>query len=265
MAPRKVEVTAQVQGKGEISEVFTSGVLAWSKLAVGGLGDIVKDRLRLVRKAGCTGFQLFGMLFLMWMAQLRGQRRLHEAAKNCSKALAVVLGVRKWCSQSAMSRTLASVGHEQSRDFSDWLLTEALPVVPLECDESAFHHDTFGHAWRFFDTDGRVQTQRQRGLPEDEDSPEPVRRAANIAKPGYPGRKRGEVQFHKMIVQDAGTARYLGVRLAPGNGEHHDEMLWAAEQCAVESDRLGVLREHAVLRFDGKSSGQPNLHVLVAH
>ncbi len=78
--------------------------------------------------------------------------------------------------------------------------------------------------------------------------PEPVRRAGEIAKPGYSGRKRGEVQFHQMIVQDAGTGRYLGLRAAPGNGEHRAEMTWAAERCALWSDRLEVARDRAVLR-----------------
>jgi hypothetical protein len=62
-----------------------------------------------------------------------------------------------------------------------------------------------------------------------------------------------------MLVQDAGTGRDLGIRFAPGNGEHHAEMVWAAVLCALWSDRIGVELARAILRFDGKSSGLPSL------
>lgn len=259
MASRTVKVTTRKQGKEEISEVFTLGVAAWAKLVATGFDDAVRESFRLARKGGCTGYELFGQLFMMWMAQLRGQRALQKEASSCSEALALAIGSRQWRSQSSMSRALAAVTPEQSREFADWLLTEALPATLLDRDESTFHHDTFGERWRFYDTDGRVRAMRQRGLPEGEDLPEPVRRAQGLAKPGYPGRKRGEVQDHQMLVQDAGTGRYLGIRLAPGNGEHHAEMVWAAVLCALWSDRIGVELARAILRFDGKSSGLPSL------
>ena len=104
-----------------------------------------------------------------------------------------------------MSRALQSVPPQQSRDFCDWLLGDALPVGELDRDPSVCHVDTFGNRWRMVDFDGRVHGIRKRALPESDEHPAAKRRSSELAQPGYPGRKRGEVQYHRMIVQDAGT------------------------------------------------------------
>ena len=259
MAARKVDVTVEDRAKGEIPECLTVGVLAWGKLAAAGLVEQFGQRLLLERKDGCTGAVLFGRLLLMSFGNLRGQRPLQRAAIGCEDALAAAIGARQWHTQASMSRTMGSATAEQVRDFVDWLLGEALPVGALDRDDSAFHRDTLGEPWRMVDADGRVIAVRQRGLPEGDELPTAKRLASSIAKPGYPGRKRGEVQFHQMIVQDAGTGRWIGVRLGPGGGDHHEDMRWAALRAAHWGDRLGLERGRVCMRFDGKAAGAPSL------
>ena len=259
LAARSVDVTVEHRAKGEIPECFTLGVLAWSKLAAAGLVEQFGQRLLLERKDGCTGAVLLGRLLLMSFGNLRGQRALQRGAAGCEDALAAVTGARRWHTQASMSRSLGSVTAEQAREFADWLLGEALPVGALDRDDSAFHRDTLGEPWRMVDADGRVIAVRQRGLPEGDGLPTARRLAASIAKPGYPGRKRGEVQFHQMKVQDAGTGRWIGVRLGPGGGDHHEDMCWAALRAAQWSDRLGIERSRVCTRFDGKAAGAPSL------
>lgn len=231
----------------------------WLRLESLGVVDLVRQRLRLERKDGCCGQELFGLLFLMFMAVLQGQRALQRAAAHCKKALAEVLGARTFRSQASMSRALQSVTAEQSRAFSDWLLGEALEVGDLDRDDSVYHVDTFGQRWRMVDFDGRVHAIRRRGLTESPERPEPRRRSAALTAPGYSGRKRGEAQYHRMVVQDAGTARYLGVRLGPGNGAHRADMSWAVERVGQWADELDVSRNRICARFDGKASGLPSL------
>jgi len=259
MPAREVRVTVEKQRKGQVAEVFTTGVLAWAWLLQTGIVDEAKRRLHLQRKSGCTGVDLFGQLVLMWMSLAVGQRALQEKAESCKKELATVIGSKSWYGQSCMSRTFDSVTEEQGDTFGDWLLNTALPVGALERDGSTCHRDTFGAFWRVVDVDGRVHAMRQRALPEGEDLPDPVRLASKAAKPGYPGRKRGETQLHQMIIQDAGTGRFLGVRTRPGNGEHPVEMKWAAEMTGKWADQLECPRDHMILRFDGKASGMPSL------
>ena len=264
MAAKNQNIKIARRERGEIPERFTTAVLAWAKLSSCGMTAEVSERLRLERKDGCSGPVLFGMLVLMHLSNLCGQRALQEAASGCEEALATAIGARNWYSQSSMSRALASVTAEQSQSFCDWLLDEALAVGRLDRDDSTFHRDTFGESWRITDTDGRVVGVRQRALPEDEDLPVAKRLAASIAKPGYPGRKRGEVQFHRMVIQDSGTGRYLGVRLAPGGGDHCAEMRFAAARTAQLSDSLGFPRARTALRFDGKAAGAPSPLVCIA-
>lgn len=263
MAQREVKVTIDKKALGRIPEIFTMPLVAWVWLLHFGIIDEVKRRLRLRRKSGCNGWELFGMLVLLWLAKVGGQRGLEKNAKGCSEALATVIGMRRWYGQSSMSRTLESVTQQQSREMGDYLLRTAFPVSALERDRSTFHRDTFGEYWRVVDVDGRAHPLRQRGLPEGDDLPEAIRQAEELAKPGYRGRKRGEVQFHEMSLQDAGTGRALGVRVEPGNGDHPTEMNWAAETTALWADQLGIPRDHMVLRFDGKSSGTPSLMACV--
>lgn len=259
MTARRVSVTTSKRAAGEVAEVFTTAVVGWLHLDSLGIVEQVRKRFYLQRKDGCCGQELFGLLFFATMSGLGGQRSLQRAAAHCKAALADVMGSRSFRSQSSMSRALKSVTSEQSREFCDWLLGESLAVDEFERDRSTFHLDTFGEPWRMVDFDGRVHAIRNRALPQDEDSPEPVRRSSDLARPGYPGRKRGEVQYHRMVVQDAGSSRYLGVRLGPGNGDHRDDVSWAVDRIAAWADRLGVPRKSVCARFDGKAAGVPAL------
>jgi len=259
MSARRVCVTTSRRASGEIAEVFTTAAAGWLRLDELGIVEQVRQRLRLERKDGCCGQELFGLLFLLFMSGLAGQRALQRAAAHCKKALSDVLGARTFRSQASMSRALRSVHSQQSREFCDWLLGGALPVGELERDSSAWHFDTFGERWRMVDFDGRVHTIRKRALPESPEHPEASRRSSELAKPGYSGRKRGEVQYHQMVVQDAGTGRYLGVRLGPGNGDHRTDVQWAVERIAEWADALDAPPRRVCARFDGKAAGAPAL------
>lgn len=259
MAVSRINVTTVTRANNEIPERFTVAVLAWSKLVDGGLIEKVGERLLLDRKDGCTGSILFAKLLLMSFGNVRGQRALQRAASGCETALAAVIGCRRWYRQAAMSRALKSVTAQQSRAFSDWLLCAALPVGALDRSEHAAHRDTLGGQLRVFDVDGRVRAIRQRGLPESNELPASNRMAAPMAKPGYPGRKRGEVQFHQLIVQDAGTSRWIGTCIGPGGGDHRRDMNWAVDRVVAFTNELGISPSDACLRFDGKASGAPSL------
>ena len=257
MAHGKIKVTLHERKSGEIPEVFTVGAAAVTRLERIDFGEEVARRLILPRKDGMTGDILFNLLVLMTFGNVRGQRALQTKARGATDALANAVRARHWFKQAAMSRALRSVTPETSRTFCDWLLNGALPISAVERSASAFHRDAMGQRWRVYDTDGRVRAIRQRGLPTGEDLPEPRRHAEQVAKPGYPGRKRGETQFHQMIVQDAGAGAFIGVRIGLGNGAHRDDMRWAAETAAQYHRRLDADEAKAILRFDGKAAGMP--------
>lgn len=257
MAHGKIKVTLHQRQSGELPEVFTVGAAAIARLEGIDFVDEVARRLALPRKDGMTGDILVNLLLLMMFGQVRGQRALQSKAKGATNALANVVRSRHWFGQAAMSRALRSVGEPASRTFCDWLLGEALPISAVERSPSAFHRDALGNSWRVYDVDGRVRAIRQRGLPTGPDSPEPRRLAEHVAKPSYSGRKRGETQFHQMIVQDAGAGAFIGVHIGRGGGAHLPDMRWAAQTAMRYHRRLDSNDVKAILRFDGKSAGVP--------
>jgi hypothetical protein len=259
MAEHRVSVTVARPGAGELPEGFSEFVILWQMLDQPGVIDQVAERLELKRKDGCCGLEVFAQLLAMWTSGAVGQRALERASEGHGAALAAAAGLRRWVSQASLSRGLASVEEDQGLRFSQWLLSEAMGVSESERDSSTFYYDAFGQPWRLVDVDGRVKAFRQRGLPQGPDLPEAQRRAEGLARPGYPGRKRGEVQLHEMIVQDAGTGRFLDVRLAPGNGQRRVEMDRAAQVAAHYGRALGPDPSRVVLRYDGESAGEANV------
>jgi hypothetical protein len=259
MAEHRVSVTVARPGAGELPEGFSEFVILWQMLDQPGVIDQVAERLELKRKDGCCGLEVFAQLLAMWTSGAVGQRALERASEGHGAALAAAAGLRRWVSQASLSRGLASVEEDQGLRFSQWLLSEAMGVSESERDSSTFYYDAFGQPWRLVDVDGRVKAFRQRGLPQGPDLPEAQRRAEGLARPGYPGRKRGEVQLHEMIVQDAGTGRFPDVRLAPGNGQRRVEMDRAAQVAAHYGRALGPDPSRVVLRYDGESAGEANV------
>ena len=259
MPQSRVSVTHSTRPPSDLPDCFSETVIGWRQLESLGIPRETADRLVLDRTDGCCGAELFGMLYTMWTSGAVGQRPLQRAVRGHTRELAGLLGQREWVSQSSMSRALRSVDLDCGRAFCDWLLSEALPVAAVEQSEAAFHCDTRGERWRVVDIDGRVRAFRRRKLPAADVALSPKRRTDGLATPGYVGRKRGETQYHQMVVQDAGAGRTLSLMLAPGNGDHRGEMTHAFAAAARWADLLGLPRQRMVTRFDGKA---PSIELL---
>lgn len=254
-----LSVTHSTRNSADLPDCFSELVIHWPHLMSLGLVDAVSERLVLDRTDGCCGVELFGHLMAMFTSGHVGQRPIQEAARGHGQELASLLGLRHWTTQSSISRALKCVDRESCQTFGDWLLTDALAPASVERTAGAFHHDTLGSPWRVIDIDGRVRAFRQRKLPTSDKLLPPKRHSDQLAQPGYSGRKRGEVQYHQMVVQDAGAGRTLSLSMAPGNGEHRVEMAHAFQMVGRWADRLGIDRSRAIARFDGKSAGVPSL------
>ncbi len=74
------------------------------------------------------------------------------------------------------------------------------------------------------DVDGTRQAASPRALPHLPTLPEPQRRLAQVAAPGYTGRKRGEVVRTRTTILQAHTHQWLGTFAGPGNGDLRGEL-----------------------------------------
>lgn len=263
MTRPKRSVTHSRRRSSDLPDVFSSLVLVWTYLEKAGVAEQIRERLVLDRTRGVCGVELVAYLVAMWTSGHVGQRALQDVAEGHHAELCTLLGLRQWATQASISRALSCVNVETGMAFCDWLLGEALPPDAAELSDAAFHRDTYGEKWRVVDTDGRVSALRQRALPRSSGEFQ-KRHADTLAAAGHAGRKRGEVQFHQMIVQDAGGGRTLSVSIAPGNGEHRKELTHAITIGAQWADRLNLPRRRLILRFDGKSPGVPALAACLA-
>jgi hypothetical protein len=164
-------------------------------------------------------------------------------------------GQRKWPSPSAISRLLGAVTPEQAERYSQWLLNEALPMGAVARHEAVRCYDRFGEGWEVYDWDPTYTVLRQRALPSSPEMPEARRRCAELAAPGHPGRKRGEVQFGRATLQHSGSSQWVGLWCVAGNAPRGEQTRQAIEAIRAYCERHELAVERAVLRSDGQAGG----------
>lgn len=102
-----------------------------------------------------------------------------------------------------------------------------------------------------FDVDGTKKPARQRDLVSSPEYPPAQRRAGRLCKPGYTGRKRGEVVRTRTTVQQSHTQEWLGTFSAEGNGKPVQELRRACEACVSYLVHHQMPAESGILRLDG--------------
>lgn len=153
-------------------------------------------------------------------------------------------------SRSALSRFLA-----------------ALDEPTVEALRTQFLHDLFERAAPFsspsglwdrrdqqyvvLDVDGTRQAARQRALPHLPTLPTPHRRLAQVAAPGYTGRKRGEVVRTRTTILQVHTHQWLGTFGGPGNGDLRGDLQRACQLAIPYATNHQLLPSQILLRLDG--------------
>ncbi|OGV74741.1 MAG: hypothetical protein A3K18_15135 [Lentisphaerae bacterium RIFOXYA12_64_32] len=234
------------------------GVFIIEWLRQQGLWAEAAERLQIQREGGYAGID--ALMFLSYFFGSRtpiGIKEFSDRARDYHEQLAAV-GGRHWLpTQSSMSRILAAVEAESAREFGSWLLLHAPGIVSVLQHPSVLARDAVGAGWHVFDWDPTVTTLRHRALPVFERMPDGRRRSESLAQPGYPGRKRGDVQFSRATLQHAGSGLWLGIEMAPGNGAQREAVQSAVQQVVATCKMAEIALDHAVLRMDGASGNVP--------
>ena len=159
-------------------------------------------------------------------------------------------------SRSAFSRFLADVPDDAVASlralFFQNLLQHGLqgPLIGGVSDRSGQRHIVF-------DVDGTRQAARQRSLVAGPDYPPARRRFERVCKPGYTGRKRGEVVRTRSVVQQAHSQEWLGTWGAPGNGEGWADLVKAGACIGDYMKHHSLPPSVAVVRLDGLYGHSP--------
>ena len=188
----------------------TSGLWAWAATQV------------LNRRAGAYEVcDLLLFLCCFFSASNRGESiaSFAERSGELGSELAAIGDRRCWMTQGSVSRAFSAVELGFAQELSKRLL--AVSSRPVACSPlcaATGYFDGEGAAWWVGHWDTTVNTMRKRALPEGDDLPQPHRHVDDLGSPGYPGRKRGDVQFSRSVLQDAVSAVWLHLDIEPGNG-----------------------------------------------
>lgn len=230
-------------------------VVEW--LHAHGVLDGIGERLRIQREGGYVGLDL--VLFLLFFLTQKldgGIKGFGERARPHTRQLGALGDRRRLPAPPSVSRILAATASEHTETLSEWLLLEACSGATLLAHPSVAALDAVGKGWHVFDLDPTNEVLRQRALPDFDDLP-PARRRTVEARRGYTGRKRGDVQLSRMTLQHAGSGLYLGLWMAPGNGEWREHSEAAVRRVRDVCDRMGESASRALVRVDGAGGNVP--------
>lgn len=247
-----------------LPDSVTTSVALLLHLRESGTLSLLGERIQIPRQGGYPGIDFVIFFVLLFGATVRHSIKsfyLYLLDRKLVRVLGALAGRRRIASQSSISRGLDEVPIEMVRKNARWMLVEGGLVPEVLRHPWVMNLDGLGRGWHFFDYDGTVEVLRQRHLHRDEDTdrPPPRRRSENLAAPGYPGRKRGDVQVHRSMLSHAGSGMALDARMAPGNGERRAELASAlATLCAV-CEMMGHPLSQALIRMDGEFGWVPEL------
>lgn len=258
MARGSVEVTFGAEDGSRIPDNLTEGAALLLDLQRRGVLSAVGERLKIRRQGGFPGLDVWIALLLFFTTgATAGIKSFWEVARPHKLRLAALAGRRSITSPPALSRALDAVELELLRPVGGWLLRGLAEVDDVMKHPSAQTFDTLGRPWHAFDVDPTVRALRHRALPAGDDLPEVLRRSDETGKPGYKGRKRGDIVFRRTTAQHAGSAVWVHAHLSPGNGDGVVEFELALDAVVETCDRLGHARERAFVRMDGEHGNVP--------
>ncbi len=258
MARKQLNVAVKDVDPGLIPEHLVPGGVMLVDLEARGAFDKAGVRLKVRRQGGYPALDLWILCLLYHSCGGQtGLKKWWKGAQAHAVPLGAAAGRLRLPSPSSVSRGLGAMEEGLVREAASWMLTEVVDVDAMLRHPTMFTYDTRGQAWHVFDLDPHVTPLHQRGLPEDADLPEPQRRSEDTGKPGYTGRKRGNVQFRRMDVQHAGSGLWVHAHLHRGNGDGVADLDLAFGSVTGLLGRLKHPRSRAMVRMDGEFGSMP--------
>jgi len=153
-------------------------------------------------------------------------------------------------SRSALSRFLAALNEQTVEALRTQFLSDLFERATPFSDPGGLW-DRLDQQYVVMDVDGTRQPARQRALPHLPMLPEPHRRLALVAAPGYTGRKRGEVVRTRTTLLQAHTHQWLGTFGGAGNGDLRGELQRACQVAILYAQSHQLHPAQILIRLDG--------------
>lgn len=242
---------------------YESFVLMVGYLEKTGVWSEISRELRLHRW-GFQGIDVVTALLAYWCFSDRGRISLKVFLKRAapfSEALGAVAGRKRLPTQASLSRALRKVNLDQAEAFGAWLLQRLATLgKPL------LQHPAVGRSdgTRLIHLDGMHHALRQRSLTEGEELPPPRRQLVQLAAPGFPGRKRGEVVMDLNMVQDVTTGLWSGLSISRGSGQLSRESRKLLPMTQSWVRILGEEPSKTLVVMDGEGGGRGQVKAAAA-
>lgn len=261
MPSRVAVVTRPRLVRPELPADLSPGAAVLLRLAGKGVIAEVAERLQIDRQGGYSGLHLFAVAVLhLLTSPTTGLQSFCDALAPHAKTIAGLVGQTRLPTASSSSRLLCAVPADLAHAFGRWLLESALDVSPLLRCGAVFNRDAHGRDWHVFDYDPTVDTLQRRPLRSSDDAPPSRRRSDAMAKPGYTGRKRGEVRFRRSAMQHAGAGIWVHAQLDDGKGDLRDAFTAAVDAAKATVAKAGG-NGRILVRMDGEFHGVPYLDI----
>lgn len=257
MSQHQRSVSSHTKDESRLPDWASTFAFVADGLYESGFLDQLSRRIRVQREGGYTTVDVVLFLLAYFTAELRGGFR--EFSASCvpyTKQMGAMGGRKRLPTQASVSRYLKAVPDECCSDVDtmSWLLVEATGATEVINRPEMATFDTKGGQWHCFDVDGTLTMLRHRALPVMESMlmPDANRRAEpEFASPGYSGRKRGEVQLCRLLVQHAGSGVWVALACHPGSDDLAASVALASESVERVTDLTEIRKERCILRFDG--------------
>ena len=231
-------------------------ILLWQFICTSSVIQRWESTIRLERHSGYSSRDVLAFFVAYYCSGFkRGIKHFAHKTRHYGPQLAAIAGRARWPTQASISRSLSSITSSQAEACVQLLLGKYSNSHLLSQHESTVYRDNTGEAWHVFHFDNTVTTLRQRSLPEGEDMPPAKRRSEELARSGYPGRKRGEVQFSRGMLQHSGTGQWLHMTLAEGNGALKEELSQSYEAIEGFCSIHNLSPERCIVLTDGVGNG----------
>ncbi len=261
------ELEVEVGGRHGLPEHVHagSGVVAW--LVDVGVWPRLADRVRLSRRGGYAGIDAVLFLVLFFSQKTKQSLRGFYASVLGREVKLGALGGRlRLMSPSSLSRLLGRARLVEVLAFARELLWGAGQVEALHRRPDVVLQDRQEQPWHVLFFDPTSFVLRERALPEGEELPKAQRDQEGFSSPGYSGRKRGENTVRLGALSHGGSAAWLDLSLAKGDGgDTAAQFRQAVAAVRAFADQVGHPASRVLLCADGEFGGVPYLDVCVAH
>ena len=256
-SPERLVTIEKKAATNRLPDCFGEGAVFLQHLVTVGRLEEVARRLQIRREGGYHGVDVVLFLVLFFATHLAiGIKEFGERTRQHRRRLAALGGRRRLPAPASVSRIVGAVDEADCDEFGPWLLLEGCGAKEVLGHPAVVTRDALGESWHVFDFDPTSTVLRHRALPEDEELP-PGRRRSHEARPGYCGRKRGDVKLSRATLQHAGSGLWTGIWTGPGNGPWRKHSQAAVQTVLRVCEALDHDPGRALLRVDGVAGNTP--------